>query len=373
MQLATTFVSTAATGPPNQGLESKFQRSTGIPKFIRHAAQRQTRASLGEKWSKKVYPPNELQLPRACTPVHIYLTLLMILGHAGDSSYWGSWAETMLLSECVYVGGGIEPHYTQFTVFVNKYSTAFQVPIDFQRATTTSRLIFLSSIPAADKPPKNQHGGSRVGSARKSKEWHAERKAKEAAACAVNAQDQPPIAHHPHPILPLPRTSRQPRPKPTAPFFQSRSDTHGVALQPRPTSHPHHGLQVAQSASSIARSGDASGRGTALCMFSRKMLSKCFRQKEFEFLDLNDPTGGRARSDDKIDEGHFESSGSAEDESPKSEADATAAAEETENLKPPPTSVLHAYLRNSRFRILDEIKVHGQLLCYLRGDLWASS
>ncbi|KAF7354259.1 hypothetical protein MVEN_01113900 [Mycena venus] len=90
--------------------------------------------------------------------------------------------------------------------------------------------------------------------------------------------------------------------------------------------------------------------------------------QEFDFLDLNDPNDDVTENTNE--EGLFDQAGPAEDDPPNSEADATAAAEETEALKPPSTSILHAYLLNAWSRISDEISAHGQPKCYSRGDLW---
>ncbi|KAF7371680.1 hypothetical protein MVEN_00024200 [Mycena venus] len=90
--------------------------------------------------------------------------------------------------------------------------------------------------------------------------------------------------------------------------------------------------------------------------------------QEFNFLDLNDPNDDVTENTNE--EGLFDKAGPAEDDPPNSEADVTAAAEETEALKPPSTSILHAYLLNAWSRISDEISAHGQPKCYSRGDLW---
>ncbi|KAJ7323595.1 hypothetical protein DFH08DRAFT_817633 [Mycena albidolilacea] len=191
-----------------------------------------------------------------------------------------------------------------------------------------------------DEDLPNTHGGRRVGSGRKTKEWHAEQAALKAQeAHASQAQVQAAVSQ---PVQPVPTTSQLQPPQPPVPSDQpNTSSSNNIPV--------HH---------AFAPHGSDHLSETAL----RNLID------QLHFLDINGLNAGVASGEDLIED---ELPGlSAMEEQPNGEADAATAAEETGNAEPGPTSVLRTYLQNVKSRISDEIRTYGQPLCYKNGQLW---
>ncbi|KAK6988568.1 hypothetical protein R3P38DRAFT_2660397 [Favolaschia claudopus] len=82
---------------------------------------------------------------------------------------------------------------------------------------------------------------------------------------------------------------------------------------------------------------------------------------DLEFISEHDKHGDIAAGDKIIDESMFVNDTRIEPESPEDES------RDSETVR---NSVLDAYLRSVRSRVVKEIEGHGQPLCYLRGDLF---
>ncbi|KAF8163895.1 hypothetical protein K438DRAFT_1942002 [Mycena galopus ATCC 62051] len=179
---------------------------------------------------------------------------------------------------------------------------------------------------------KATHGGHRVESGRKSKAWHEERRREETERRAqemhatAGQQSQPPIQAPSHPVQPVAST---------APFFDQRNNTRGIALQDpvRGNFHPNHGLQVHSDPVTMSSNIETS------------------------------PPDTITQDSDSIFDGTA-------DNQPDATADAAAAADETRNLEPAETSVHRRYLQNLRTKTTSEIATHGQPDCYRRGQLF---
>ncbi|KAJ7222646.1 hypothetical protein C8J57DRAFT_1482271 [Mycena rebaudengoi] len=211
-------------------------------------------------------------------------------------------------------------------------------------------------------PSKATHGGLRVGSGRKSKAWHEERRREETEQRAqemratAGQQSQPQIQAPSHPIQSVPST---------APFFDQRNNTRGIALQDtvRGNFHPNHGLQVHSDPVTMSSNIETSPPGDYTITqdsFDRLV-------EELRFLDLNDPNGDITSGENPIEDSLFD--GTADDQ-PDAATDAAAAADETRNLEPAETSVHRRYLQNLRTKTTSEIATHGQPDCYRRGQLF---
>ncbi|KAJ7303516.1 hypothetical protein DFH08DRAFT_55184 [Mycena albidolilacea] len=224
-----------------------------------------------------------------------------------------------------------------------------------------------------DEDLPNTHGGRRVGSGRKTKEWHAEQAALKAQEARTSqAQVQAAVSQ---PVQPVPTTSQLQPPQPPvriAPFLQPRQNTRGIPLQDpsHQSSHPNHGLQVPSDQPNTSSSNNIPVHHAFAPHGSDHLSETALRNliDQLHFLDINGPNAGVASGEDLIED---ELPGlSAMEEQLNGEADAATAAEETGNAEPGPTSVLRTYLQNVKSRISDEIRTYGQPLCYKNGQLW---
>ncbi|KAJ7773698.1 hypothetical protein DFH07DRAFT_767639 [Mycena maculata] len=198
--------------------------------------------------------------------------------------------------------------------------------------------------------PKSTCGGYRAGSGRKPKEWHEARQreateqcAEEIYVAAAGKQSQPLIQAPSNPVQPVS----------IAPFFDRCSNTRGIALQ-----DPVHSDLVIKS----------SPPGNHKFMHYRISKDSFDRLvEELRFFDINDPNGDITSGENPIEDSLFDEIA---DDQPNAAADAAAAAEETQKLQPPETSVHHKYLQNLRSKTISEIAIHGQPDCYSRGQLF---
>ncbi|KAJ7738044.1 hypothetical protein DFH07DRAFT_944113 [Mycena maculata] len=217
------------------------------------------------------------------------------------------------------------------------------------------------SSDAYDAPSKATHGGHRIGSGRKSKEWHKARRREETERCAEELhaaaarQQSQPIQAPFHSVQPVASM---------ATFFHQRNNTRGIAFQDlaRQNSHPNHGLQVHSdpvNMSSNIESSPPSNYRITQDYFDRLV-------EEQQFLDLNDPNGDIASGENPIEDSLFDDIDNQHDAAP----DAAAAAEETQKSEPPEAPVHHSYLQKLRTKTSSEIATHGQPDCSSRGQLF---